>query len=82
MSEKADKYVIAVKREKRSDAPADWVDQLKEISEVSIVGKPTTSRILAEASPQAIEKVKNLIGDFCHIEPLIIRKPLMFSEKE
>jgi hypothetical protein len=75
MSETSERYVIAVKRVMRSRAPADWIDQLLKIEDLSIVGKPGTSRILVEAAPAAIKTARTLLGKYCHVEPLTVHKP-------
>jgi hypothetical protein len=74
MSETSERYVIAVKREMRSSVPADWMDQLLKIEELSIVGKPSLSRTMVEATPEAIEKAKTVLGKYCHFEPIIVHK--------
>jgi len=75
MYEKSKKYAIAVKREMRSCAPADWMDQLLTIEDLLIVGKASAAGTMVKATPEAIERAKALLGKYCHIEPLIVHKP-------
>ncbi len=56
--------------------PSEWIEQLQSIDDLSFIGEPRSYRVLVEASPKAIKLVRNLLGDFCHIEPLIQHKPL------
>lgn len=76
MNDTQKRFVIAVKREMRSAAPSDWVNQLLDIDGISPVGKPSASRIMVESTPTGIEAAKSLLGEYCHIEPLKLRKPL------
>lgn len=76
MTDEIEKFVIAVKREMRSAAPSDWINQLLGIDGISPLGKPSASRIMVKSTPAAIEAAKSLLGKYCHIEPLKLRKPL------
>ena len=74
MRDRTNRYVIAVKRGMQSKLPSEWTGQLQSIDGLSFVGEPKSYRVLVEASPKAIESARNLLGDSCHIEPLIEHK--------
>ncbi|MEO7653507.1 MAG: hypothetical protein ABIZ80_23865 [Bryobacteraceae bacterium] len=69
-----DQYVIAVRRDARGSAPADWSESLKRIPGLEIRGAGNASRVQVEASPEAIASVRKKLGAFCHIEPAIVHK--------
>ena len=62
------RYIIAFKREYRSGAPADLAGSVRDIQGLDVCGDPGLSRILVDATPAAIEQVRQLLGDICHIE--------------
>ncbi len=74
MGDRSTKYIIAVKRGMHSQLPSEWIAKLQLIDDLSLIGEPRSYRIMVEASPQAIEFARNLLGDYCHIEPLIKHK--------
>jgi len=55
-------YIIAVRREARTSAPADWLDSIRDIPGLSISGSSNSSRVQVEASPDAIEDVRQRLG--------------------
>ncbi len=69
-------YVIAVKREMRKTAPANWVDSVISVPGVSLCGDSNPLRIQVNATPEAIREVANKLGHYCHIEPIIEHYPL------
>ena len=76
MSSDSNRYVIAVKRAMRDQAPSDWVDRLQEIEGLRLVAEAQANRVLVEAHPNAIEAACTLLGDYCHVEPLIDHTPM------
>ena len=46
-------YVVAVRRERRHDVPADWVDRVRDCEEVVVQQPVSARRILVQASPAA-----------------------------
>ncbi len=76
MRASSNRYVIAAKRGMQDKMPSNWIEQLQSIDDLSFIGEPRSYRVLVEASPKAIKLVRNLLGDYCHIELLIQHKPL------
>ncbi len=70
------RYVIAVKRDMRDRTPADWADRLRGIAGLRLLGDAGGNRVQVEADEQAIAEAKGLLSPYCHIEPLILHKPL------
>lgn len=65
------RYIIAVKREHRSKAMANWFEPLRDIKDLQIRGTSNTFRIQVDATDEAIEAARHMLGDLCHIEPAI-----------
>jgi hypothetical protein len=63
-------YIIAVKREMRDSAPADWHERLHGIEGLHEVGS-SDRRVQVEASEEAIAEVKVRLASWCHIEKMI-----------
>jgi len=63
-------YVIAVKREKRDEAPADLLGTICARDDVSTLNKGATSRVVVEVSAEAAEALAHDFGDWVHIEEL------------
>ncbi len=64
------RYVIAIKREFRDEAPTDWVRQLRSVDGLVILGDAKFDRLMVEASEDTIERVRLLLGDIFHVEPV------------
>jgi hypothetical protein len=64
-------YIIAVRRDARGRIPELWTNQLKEIDGLTLLGASNPMRVQVLASPAAIERVREIYGDCCSIEPLI-----------
>ena len=71
----SDQYVVALKREARDTAPKDWIDLLGAQDGVEVVGA-SAKRVQIRATTEAIQSVRSLMGAYCHIEKLALRKPL------
>lgn len=70
------RFLIALKRDKRAEAPPDWLDHLEKIDGLQAIGESGENRILVEATQEAIDKARDLLGDHCHIERLIRHEPM------
>lgn len=70
------KYVVALKREQRENAPENWVEILKETAGVTITGgDEKMGRVLViTATPEGLKALKEKLGEYCHIEePVLFR---------
>ena len=72
-------YIVAVKRERRDSAPADWVAQVRDIPGVIIRGSANPTRLQVEATDKAAQEIQDRLGTFCHIEAAIAHKPSRWS---
>ena len=67
---RSNEYVIALRRDRRDDAPAQWLQRLAEVEGVSVVGSsPRRARVLANDA--GIERVRSTLGSYLHIEPVM-----------
>lgn len=63
-------YVIAAKREFRDQLRTDWINKVQSVAGVTICGEPKFGRLIIEASDDAIEAVRAVLGGAFHIEPI------------
>ena len=70
------RYIIAIKRERRDTAPSHWKEPLRSIAGLAIVGDDDPLRVQVDASDEAIAEARQVMGDCCHIEPVITHRPL------
>lgn len=63
-------YVVALPREKREDAAADWVQRVNSIDGVSVVGS-TSRRAQVAADDAGIARLRESFGSELLIEPVI-----------
>lgn len=68
-------YVIAVKREQRSEAPSDWQERLGRIEGIEVLGGRNPYRVQVRASEEAIRTARHRWGNLLHIEPAILHDP-------
>lgn len=68
-------YVIALKRDCRAKAPADWVQLVRSVPGVHLVGSENAPVVRIEATSEAVEQLRDQLGTFCNIEPIILHKP-------
>lgn len=61
------KYVLAVKRSARSSMPKDWLETLRSIEGVEVLGAEH-ERATIRASEKAMSKVSEAFGECVHIE--------------
>jgi hypothetical protein len=66
-----DVFVIAVKRDRRGEVPADWVDVVRGTSGLTVMGDANATRLQVRATPAAIEQVRTQLSDYLHIEKMI-----------
>ena len=76
-----DEFIIAVKRDKRQQAPGDLVDLLRTIDGVEVDPDQNSRRLHLHASPEGILKVRQQLGEVCHIEPVIRHRPLRAGDR-
>lgn len=69
------KYIVAVRRDQRDVAPDDWLDRLRTIDGVSIVGA-SSGRAQIQAASDALERVRTEFGTYLHVEPIIEHFPM------
>jgi hypothetical protein len=63
-------YIVAVRRERREDTPADWVRRIGAIDGVSVVGS-TKKRAQVAADAAGIARLQQDFGSRILIEPVI-----------
>ena len=68
-------YFVAVKRGKRGEVSSNWMDDLETISGVNVKEKSSSDRVSVFATPEGVENLRRALGEFCHIEPVIIHQP-------
>lgn len=69
-------YVVAIRREARSDTMTaeEWVRQ---VPGVHVKGAGNPSRVVIDASPQAVSEIERRFGDMVIVEPEIRHKHLL-----
>ena len=65
-------FVIAVKRERREDVPADWIDTVRGTSGVTIIGDASSSRVQVRASAEGVASIRDRLSDYLYIEKVIL----------
>jgi hypothetical protein len=65
------RYIISIKRDRRAEAPANWIELLHGIKDLHIRGTANPHRIQVDASETAVAEARRLLGELCHIEPSI-----------
>ncbi len=66
------KYVVAVKRAKRRDVPANWLELVCRIPGVTLEGSVTSERAQINTEQEILTELQRTIGDYCHIEPIVL----------
>ena len=72
----AARFVVAVKRDCRDTAPDDWLETVRATPGVTVVGD-NPARAQIEATPEALERIVAALGDYLHVEPVILHKRSM-----
>jgi hypothetical protein len=65
------RYVIAVKRHCRGSVGSDWPKHLNSVQGVRIISQ-AGNLTQVDATPKAIVRVKQLLGDKFHVEESIV----------
>jgi hypothetical protein len=68
------KYVVAVKRERRGQGVV--ASHAGQIPGVTVLGSTNPDRVLVDASTKAIAELRQRMGEFVWIEPLIEHTPM------
>lgn len=68
------RYALALRREARSSAPADWQEQVRAIAGVVTLGVGQ-GRMLIAVNDAGLAELRHALGPFLHIEPLIQHSP-------
>jgi hypothetical protein len=72
---KLERFVVSVNRNRRSAVPVDWIDQIRQIRGVEVVGQPTSQRrVLITASDGGVLGIKERFGDLLHVERLVLHQ--------
>jgi hypothetical protein len=66
-------YIIAVKRERRGSAPADWKEQIGHKSGIEVLSS-SGPRLQVRASGESIDRIRPDYGDLLHIEKQIVHR--------
>ena len=73
------RYVIAVRRERRAEVAADWVEALRDAPGVELAGAGATARdvrrVTVRVTETGLRELRARVGAFCHIEPVIAHTP-------
>jgi hypothetical protein len=64
------RYIVALRRDQQADAPTDWVDRIGALEGVSLIGA-TGKRAQVDADDDGLQRLRDEIGSFTHIEPVI-----------
>jgi hypothetical protein len=64
-------FVIAVKRGRRDEVPPDWMETVRGMPGIAVMGEASEARLQVRASPDAIARVRDQLSEFLHIEKLI-----------
>ena len=65
------RYVVALDRNMKATAPADWRETIAAIPGVIIVGDPTLPTLTIVASDDALAHIKQSLGSYVYIDPAI-----------
>ncbi len=67
-----DTYLVAVKRQHRDHVADDWATALEHIEGVEPAPETLQdNRLQIKATPSGLAKVKESLGDICHVEAVI-----------
>ena len=64
-------YIVAVKRECRAQAGADWVETLRDVPGVEVTASSAARRVTVRATSDGVHELEARVGAFCRIEPVI-----------
>ena len=66
------RYIVAVRREERDRVPMNWVDRLRAIDGVTVLGAANPHRAVVEANAAAAVEIQDAVGEYCHVEEEIL----------
>jgi hypothetical protein len=66
----ASTYVVAVRRDLRSQVGLDWAEPLEHVQGLAVVGNSNPYRLRIEATEGAIAIARQKLAAICHIEPV------------
>ena len=67
-----EKYIIAVKRDKRGSESADWKEQVSSTSGIKVLSSGSKERLQVSASEEAVSRIASKLGHLLNIEKQII----------
>lgn len=65
------KYVIALKRDQRMNAPKDWFKPLLASKRLKIISPVGGRRILVESDDKTVARLRRDLAPLCHIEEAV-----------
>ncbi|MEO8275675.1 MAG: hypothetical protein ABI639_05610 [Thermoanaerobaculia bacterium] len=68
-------YVVALRRELREWAPADWQQQVRALVDEIVPIQASAERMQVVTDPESIARIRAALGGFLHIETLDPRFP-------
>ena len=68
MEQDEEAFVVAVKREMRSEVPRDWLEIVRGTPGLTVTGHANPERVQVRATRSAIEQVRSRLADYLHIE--------------
>lgn len=71
----AHEYIVAVRRDRRQDAPPDWLRRLGETEGITVIGS-SGRRAQVRGDEEPIERLREAMGSYLHIEPVIPHRRL------
>ena len=63
-----DKYIIALKRDKRGPEAADWKEQVTNTAGIKVISSGSRERLQVSASEEAVGRVAAKLGHLLNIE--------------
>ena len=63
-------YVVAVRRDLRSQVGLDWAEPIRDLQGLEIVGDSNPYRLRIRATDNAIEIARQRLSDICYIEQI------------
>ena len=64
-------YIVAVRRECRDEAGADWMDALRDVPGVEVTASSAARRATVRATSDGVHELEERVGAFCRIERVI-----------
>lgn len=67
-------YIVAVRRDRRKDAPADWLSRVRATEGVTVVGS-SGERAQVNADDAGVKRLRRSLGAYLRIEPVVVHRP-------